>query len=328
MRLYQINIRQRYYLMKTGCLIIDNIDVYTEYGIYVVEGGWKELVSFPPLKTVKFNDWQEEDGIEADLSAPVLNTREVTIKFAISNGEDRHFDFLNLLAGGAYHTFECTEIGRTFRLRLVSHASLDLASRLGFLSVKFADDFPLYNYLYQSPVPTGVQDCGYAIDGTALSDYGVRVLEGLSEVRKGSAVKQAMLRNIPSQGGVIYDEGGSVTYKSKDVKLNCLLRANNLSDMWRNYYALLYDLVQPSERMLHVSALDSDFPCMYKSCSVKDFSPIGKVWLEFTLTLTFTRGIRTEVYVGLLDSENSHFVETESGELVEIRRMNKSVNNQ
>ncbi|MCC8036700.1 MAG: hypothetical protein LIP02_00965 [Bacteroidales bacterium] len=70
--------------MKTGSLYVDGYDVYKQFGMYVVSGGWNELVAYPPLKTVNYNDWQEEDGIEADLSAPVLNTREVSIKFAIS----------------------------------------------------------------------------------------------------------------------------------------------------------------------------------------------------------------------------------------------------
>ena len=63
--------------MMEGRLFIDGGDAYLQYGAYVVNGGWNELVAYPPLKPVESNDWQEEDGIEADLSAPVLDTREV-----------------------------------------------------------------------------------------------------------------------------------------------------------------------------------------------------------------------------------------------------------
>lgn len=316
--------------MKSGCLYIDGTDVYTEFGVYVIEGGWKELVNLPPLKAVKSNDWQEEDGIEADLSAPVLNTREVTIKFAISGAFARYSDFLALLCDGAVHSFNCSEIGRTFRLRLVSQASLDAARLLGFLSLKFADDYPLDGYTYQAPTGGGVpQSDDYLFDDTRFSDYGVRLLKGtLSEVMKAPNVKTALLRNIPSQAGAIYDTQGDVTFKSKDVKLTCLLRASNLSEFWRNYYALLYDLTKPDERVLYVAELEQEFKCFYKSCSVSDFCPVGRVWLQFTLTLTFTDNCRIDGNETLLAAEDGTLVFAEN-DLDAINLLpNRYINNQ
>lgn len=66
--------------MMSGRFYIDGKDAFTEYGIYVQEGGYNELVAFPPLKAVTSNDWQEEDGIEPDLSEPTLNTKEFFLK--------------------------------------------------------------------------------------------------------------------------------------------------------------------------------------------------------------------------------------------------------
>ena len=63
--------------MMSGRLYIDGQDVYKQFGMYVSDNGWNELVAMPPLKSVDSNDWNEEDGIEADLSAPVLNTRDI-----------------------------------------------------------------------------------------------------------------------------------------------------------------------------------------------------------------------------------------------------------
>lgn len=279
--------------MMKGRLFIDDLDAYDEYGIYVVEGGWNELVAFPPLKAVKYNDWQEEDGEQCDLSAPVLNTHEVTIKFAVRGNDaiSAYETFLTALGTGIYHEFTCTSIGRSFSLRLVSHSSLDIANRLGFLSVKFADDFPLRDYTYVAPISTVIQASDYKLDGTNLSQYGVRVLKGsLSEVLKGSSVKPAMLRNIPSQGGAIYDADAPVKLKGRDVKLTCNLRASTLSEFWRNYNALLYDLTKPNTRSLYVAATGQSYPFYYKSGAVSDFHPrgFGKVWLDFTLTLHFT----------------------------------------
>lgn len=45
--------------MMSGRFYIDGKDAFTEYGIYVQEGGYNELVAYPPLKAVTSNDWQE-----------------------------------------------------------------------------------------------------------------------------------------------------------------------------------------------------------------------------------------------------------------------------
>ena len=281
--------------MMTGRLTIDGHDVFTEFGIYVIEGGWDELLALPPLKPVASNDWQEEDGIEADLDAPVLNSREATIKFAISGGLGRYHDFIGLLSDNSVHAFGCIEIGRTFRLRLVSRANTETYGRLGFLSLKFADDYPLEDYAYEPPSGGGVAPCpDYLIDGREFTAYGIRILKGsLGEAIKIGDVKTGMLRNIRSRQGAIYDDKAPVRYKAKDVKLSCLLRARTLEEMWRNYYALCYDLARPGERKLRVQSLRKEYDCMYKSCSVSEFARgDGRIWLRFTLTLTFIGSYR------------------------------------
>lgn len=282
--------------MRSGCLYIDGVDVYLRYGVYVIEGGWNELLSYPPLKAVTCNDWQEEDGVEADLSAPVLDTREVTLKFAIAGAYDRYLDFLALLSDSAVHTFRCPEIGRTFRLRLTRGGNADLALRLGLFSLRFADDYPLDGYTYAAPTGGGVPPGDdYTLDGARFTDYGVRILQGAaSEIMKPPDVKTAMLRNIPTQAGAIYDTAGGVTYKAKDVRLSCLLRASDLPDMWRNYHALLHDLTKPDERSLGVTELEAELPCHYKRSSVSEFAVgvDGRPWVKFSLTLTLVRDFR------------------------------------
>ena len=275
-------------MTKYGCLFIDGVDVYERYGVYVIDGGWDGLIAFPPLKTVPSNDWQEEDGLECDLSAPVLNTRDVTLKFAVKGEVGNLHGFLTLLSDKAVHEFRCEEVGRTFRLRLVSQSSLDYYSLLGFLSLKFADDYPLDGYTYEAPTGGGIApQTGYRLDGVPFSDYGVVLLQGsVSEIARVPSVKTALLRNITTQPGAEYDGDGPVTYKSADVKLTCLLRAGGLAEMWCNWYALLHDLTQPGERRLYCRPLQREYPCHYKSCSVSDFSATGRVWLQFSLTLT------------------------------------------
>ena len=276
----------------SGRLYVDGADVYGEYGLHVTESGWNALVAMPPLKDVESNDWHEEDGIEADLSAPVLDTREISVTFAIRGAYSRYARFIDLLSDGAYHEFDCASIGRKYTLRMTSHSSLEHARRLGKAKIKFADDFPLDGYEYEEPVSTLAEDYGYALDGKPFTAYGVRILEGtLAGVLKPAEVKENLLREIDTLAGAAYD-GENVTFESKEVKLYCLMRAETLGALWRNYDALLYDLVRPDERLLWVGELKQEFPFHYTSCSVSEFAPEGRPWLKFTLTVTFTSDLR------------------------------------
>lgn len=278
--------------MKSKCLYVDGIDVYKQFGVYVINGGYNELIAYPPLKDFDKNDWQEEDGIEADLSAPVLNTRELSLKFAVRDVVYGLSEFLNILSDGAYHTFYCAEIGRTYRLRLTQQPNLKLLDSFGQVTLKFADDFPLDGYTPLAPLSNIIQNDDYYIDNLRLTNYGIRVLKGsFTEITKTAPVKTNLLRNIPTVSGVEYDKG-NVTFKTKDVKLQCLLRAETLDELWRNYDAFLYALIQPQERILWVNALNKQFHFIYKSCQVTKFYATDRIWLQFTLTITFSKDFR------------------------------------
>lgn len=274
--------------MMTGQLYIDGKDIYTDFGLCVT-GGYNDVVAFPPLKSVKSNEWQEEDGVEADLSSPVLNTRDISLKFVVwGSNKDGLGALIDLLSDKAYHTFYSASLRRKFRLRLVSHPNLEWATRLGFTTLKFADDFPLDGYKYQPPVSNIASFGDYAIDDKLLTDYGVRVLKGtLASIDKSPEVKKNLLRNIKTQSGAMYDDA-RVTYKSKEVTINCLMQADSIEAFWRNHDALLYDLIRPDERRLFVDARGVEYPCYYKSCKTTEFANEGRVWWKFSLTLVFT----------------------------------------
>ena len=279
--------------MMSGRLYIDGKDAYMHYGVYVVQGGWNELIAYPPLKPVNSNDWQEEDGIEVDLSTPVLNSREVSLNIAITGLYGRFEALIELLSDGAYHTFECAHIQRRYKLRLLSLPNLDTTKALGTATLKFADDFPLLGYKYAAPISHAIASDDYTFDDIPFSRYGVRVLEGtLDEVRRMPNVKTNLLRNINTISGALYD-GKDVTYRSKDVKIYCLLRAATLNELWRNYDALLYDLTRPEERLLKTGK--SKFPFYYKDSQVTEFYPEGKIWLRFVITVVFTRDLRNSL---------------------------------
>lgn len=303
--------------MMRGRLYIDGLDAFDEFGVFVKDGGLNALLAFPPLKTPDNNDWQEEDGLEVDLSAPVLNTRDVQLKFHFREGYSRFYSFIEQLSDGAYHEFNFASIGRTFRLRLTSQSSASSIRGLGEVALKFSDDFPLSGYTYVAPQSTGTPSDGYSLDNRDFAEYGVRVLKGtLDELLKQPNTKTKLQRSIKSLAGVIYDGDAPVTYKSRDMKISCLLRATDFATLWRNYDALLYDLTRPDERVLRLQRLDKGFPCMYKSCQVNHFLPSGRIWLEFTLTLTLISAFGLKGDEGLLASEALQLITTEDGQSV------------
>lgn len=272
--------------MMTGKTFIDGVDIYTAYGAFVTEGGYNGLVQFPSLKAVEYNDWYEEDGIEADLSAPVLDTKNVSVSFAFVGSEIGLF--ITALSDRGYHSFEFREMGRTFSLRLVSAGEPTVCDDLCIMTLTFADDFPLEGYEYAAP-GNGAWETRYLIDGKDLACYGIKILQGTrAQVKKIPAVKTALLRNIGSLPGVIYDADSVVRYKSRDLTLYCLIQASSLESFWEKHDALLYDLIRPGERELLAEM--KIHKCYYNSMKVQEFSIIaGIVWMKFSVTLTSMR---------------------------------------
>ena len=271
--------------MMTGKTFIGGTDIYTAFGAFVTDGGYEDLAQFPPLKAVESNDWFEDDGIEADLSEPVLDTRNVSISFAFIRKPVEAF--VSALSDAGYHSFQFVEIGRTFSLRLVSAGNPTVCNGLTLVTMTFADDFPLEDYEYVSPVAGAGNGDGYTIDGKNLIEYGVRILEGTqAQMERIPAVKTALLRDVSIVPGVIYDSEAKLTFKSRDLSLYCLMRSPDLATFWRNHDALLYDLVKPEERIL--SGAGKTFRCYYKDMKINEFMPLNGVWMKFTLNLTIT----------------------------------------
>lgn len=283
-----------------GRFLLDGVDAYDEYGVYVETQGLNGLIAWPSIKIPDSNDWQEEDGLEVDLEEVHLDTKEVQLKLVVSGSYGSLWEFLNVLADGAYHEFYFASLERTFTLRLVSMPNFSGVTNLSKVTIKLNDDTPLTS----TAAPTGdiITDTDdYEIDDTSLAKYGVRVLSAMTEVRKAPEVKKNLLRNIKTQDGAIYDSE-NVNFKSKEVKLKCLMRANSLSELWNNWDALLAGCIstdpdkKASENFhrLYVRQLEHEFEFYYKSCSVSTFYPTGTIWLEFTITLVFIGNIRID----------------------------------
>ena len=265
---------------------MDGVDIYATYGAFVSQDGYKSLVQWPALKQTDSNDWAEEDGIEVDLSAPVLDARQISLSMAFLS-EDSYLEFREALLMTEMHDFEFREIGRSVWLRMVSESGLKTVQGLHACTFKFSDDTPLRDYVYQGPESGQSVSDGYAIDGKDLMDYGIRVLKGtLTEVVSMPQVKESLEIESKYMPGVQHDGGwGKVRMKDKTASLKLLMRAESLQGLWRNYDALLYNLVLPGEHSLTVESEGIEHKFHYSSCSVEKFYATGKIWLEFSLKL-------------------------------------------
>ena len=298
--------------MKQSQIYIDGADAYKQFGIFVTQGSYNNLVNFPAAKQLDSNDWPEEDGQEFDLSSLSLSTGEVSIELGFLN-HWRFSDFVTLLSDKAHHEFELKELGRTYRLRLASQNSFELFSGLNIARFTFVNDFPRKaGYVYQIPVnPLSIPD-GYELEG---SD---------AEIRKSPSVKKNMLQEFKRQDGAVYD-GEVVKFQTKEVALRCLMRATDTESFWRNRDALLHDLTKLSskkdsqgyeysdvERSLYYDEYSESYPCYYKSCQTNELKISGEVWWEFTLTFVFT-SFRLYDTDYLLADEAGELIMTEDG---------------
>lgn len=304
-------------------LFIDGRDAFVEYGIFVEQYGYKQLIQFAAFKKLDSTDWPDEDGVEVDLTDPKLDTRTLQIQFCITNIRYAE-DLFDELAIGAYHTFEFKDLQKTYKLRLSQNGSFKSFIKLGKLTLSFSDDFPV--------IPTGthyalgksdIRQVGFEIDGIDFSQFGSYVLDGTDDnIRKAANTKENLKISSSVAAGIIYDSS-AVYFKSKDVTLKLLIDAPSITEFWNRYNSLFAVILQPESRRFYYSALGNEYDCYYKSMSVSKFDILrsGKVWCEFSVILTFINYRPVGQYM-LLAHEDFDLVEVlVSGEpsLIRIR---------
>lgn len=285
-------------------LLLDGVDVARSLGVGIESQGWNDLISWPSLKEYAVNDWHEADGIQPDLSAPVLNAKEAAVSFYAPDREGLQAFINHWASAPACHTLKSPSLEREFRLRLTKQSNISVEKNgVCKTTLKLAQDAP--PTLYQAPVATMDAVNDYCIDQRPFTDYGCRILKGtLAEMTRLPDVKVNLTRDSKYSPGAVYDPA-PVTLKSKEAKLYCYMTAPRLSVLWRNYYAMLYWLTRPGERLLYVRDLNGEsIPCVYKSARVTEFYPCHKIWLVFDITLTFIRALRVLDDDRLLASES------------------------
>nr|DAK37719.1 MAG TPA: hypothetical protein [Caudoviricetes sp.] len=283
-------------------LYIGEYDVGSNNYACTAFGGFDELIAFPPLKTPPANDWHEERGFDPDLSDPVLDTREVTLRLS-ATGQWDYDGTIGMLEVSPVIDVRATSIGRSWSLRFIAPTGGANASTFG---LKFADDTPMQGYTYQPPnaekerewiLSTSRCDDFVITESPkrSFADYGARVLgDVVDEMERRNEVKTGLLRKFSTKPGAFYDKSAMFFEKGGDRQVQLLMRADTLAELWRNYDALLFDLIRPGARRY------KEAPFYYSSCRVDKFIPDEpRPWLQFTLTLTFYEGSSEKSYYEL-----------------------------
>lgn len=263
-----------------GDLIINGVDVYDVYGIYVLNGGYDDLLTYPSTKKVSYNDWHEYDGIEPDLERICLDAKQSTISIGCNMSYTRMLAFFAFLEAMAESEYYFAEIGLTKKLRLVGYSNVEY-NEIGRCSLVVSEDIPMNGYTYLEPINTGVILTDYTIDGVDLGRYGISVLYGTIEAMQARGkVKPNLLRNISILNGILYDSKTKVTKSNREVSISCQISAPNYATLYRNYNALLYDLIRsiPNNdvtkqalRTIVSADIGGSVECYYKSASVQMF---------------------------------------------------------
>lgn len=324
--------------MMKGKLYIDGKDAFEEYGVFVERFGYKALIQMPSFKTITTTEWDEYDGEEPDLTEPLLDSKTFGMQLCITNILGAG-DLYELISDKAYHIFQFVELGKSYKLRLVSNPSLSSFKNLGKITINFADDFPPYipdensdfeateyNYpLDDAPldkVPEGFKQKGYMLDDIDFSRFGIYIIDGTEDnIQKAPNVRENLAIKAKNLPGLKYDEE-KVFYKAKDVAIKLFIHANGIDDFWRRWYSFFSTLLKPELHNFYKDTTLEDFDCYYKSNSVTKFDILrsGNVWCEFTVTLRFTNS-RPEANYIILATENSEIVITEEDEAQIILRV-------
>lgn len=307
-----------------GRLLIDGIDAYNNYGIFVKDGGLNGLIAMPSFKAIDTYDWHEENGVDADLTAPVLDGRQFQMTFWIVDrgwAEDLFAD----LSNGAYHEFYFPRLQRTYTLRLVSNGTFtnQPGTRYSQVTLTFAEDDPsLPTMPVDMPLPygaSGVSQNGYEIDGADLSQFGMWVTKGTDQtIYKAANVKDNLKVNLKQRQGIIYDPQ-DVRFKARDITLHLHLKTATIGEFWSKWDALFATLMQPDERVFFFNTIGTYYNCYYKSCSVSKFIIDDSiVWCDFSVVLTCLSYTAETEWLYLI-TEDGQYVITEDGARIRIR---------
>lgn len=309
--------------MRNGRLFIDNADARETYGIFVVEGGYDDIVKWPNMKEPSFVNWPEEDGIEPDLLSTYLQPKgSIRLDVFCTTAPVGSDAFIAMLQSQSYHVFNFKEIGITIPLRYKAVRSREAYGNFEKLTLEMAFDysfldditpyegtkvyltfnskklvfnqnllvFTAYDEGQGSTVVIRKKKTGLLLDSEDLGDRGILALEGTDEaITRPAPLKDNLIIKATGLKGQLYPDTIAVKDK-RNVTIPLLLRAENPSLFWKAYLQLLDDLSSPGSHKLTWKGVEHKF--YYQSQAITEFAKLGsnEIWCQFNLTVCFYEG--------------------------------------
>jgi hypothetical protein len=273
-------------MMRKGKDFIDGAAL-SDFGIGVTKGGYASLLAFPAMRTPPVNHWDDEHGIEPDLSNPVLETKSVTIPFFADENSDLD-GFLDWIMSPGYHVFKSESLGREWKLRCEREQNRNGYRAGDTFEVAFVDDFPrkLFGVPEISVNEKLISPQSYMLDNISFEEFGVGVEKGKNSVLQRSELKKTLSRKIESKDGEIYHVD-LIRFSAKDIELDCVLAAKSINVFWNHYLSFFQALIKPGEHLLYADCAPGFFPCFYKNADNFSFYRSSEITaLKFRLVLT------------------------------------------
>jgi len=284
-----------------GSIIIDGIDI-DNFGVFILKGGDNDFLSFPERKEPAQYNWHESDGLDIDLTEVYFKEKKVDVDFYIraSSGpefKNRLTDFYKLLKSPGYRSIYSREFDRTFSLRYISSSEYTHSGGLNKsgnkwakFRIRFSMDNPLQ--LFTKPgilvpvsdletIPSYVK-----INGYDLSLFGITVNQCYDTILALPSIKQPLTRSFETSNGLQVYPTEKNSFESRQILIDCTMRANTRDSFYHNYEALFNNLIKP--RAVRLSSYMGENDCYYSSMQgFEKLQPFKNgVLVKFTLKLT------------------------------------------
>lgn len=297
----------------TGQCYIDGRDIYSDFGVIITDGGYDDFFKLPGMVEPDKNDWAEHDGIEVDLSTPLLQSREISVSFASISSVQWQL-FIEFLTMPGIRTVSIPYLGRTWTLRYDSMTELGMYNGADLFAIKFIEDNPT---IPTATVPVGTVpfESVLELDGMSLDKYGIIVEDGLDDFDKTPPLKRNLTRTSSLINGQIYDAGTAV-FAEKEITLQCTMISTSMAGLWTQLDALFAALVQPGERT--ISRGGRGYSAYYRGCAnAQLLSHASEVAVRFDLKLNMA-AFRVGEVIYLLSTHDNFIIETDDGLLIEL----------
>lgn len=266
----------------SGRYIIDGVDIWSAYGVVVVEGGYDQIFELPNVKQPDSYDWAEFDYSEVDFSNPALEPQRYSVKFGTVKGQAGVDGMLDLLLNGKKHDVIFNEINYKSSEVFCTRVTAEEFGNLRLFTADFIESVNAPNLgVLEERKGTDTLE----INGVHISELGAIVL---------SAPIDALISEQATKKQVVYESRYKHGYKvlhspkSKDnssIMIRLMLEGDGFNGLWRNRNNLIASLLAGT----NYRDSSREISAYYKSSSVGQFfySEISpKVELSINLELT------------------------------------------